>query len=88
MSHRLLLVAAVFAALSCAPAMAREARLAGPGGDGGGTACPEDATAEPEVDPTRPGRRVLGDKPVITRGAEPQVIRPLRWHSFLPGMFR
>lgn len=69
------------------PAEARDVRMSAAGGGGGGTDCPQAEDDEAEVDPTRAGKRASRDKPVMTRGAEPQVTRP-RWHSFLPGMFR
>lgn len=80
-------------------AQAREARLAGPGGEGG---CSADyaSAATPDVDPVRASRRPEADKPVVPRGAGAGAgagtgssgsetgARPPRWHSFLPGMFR
>ena len=72
------------------PAAAREARMAGPGGDG--SACSTDyaASAGPDVDPVRAARRPESEKPAIPRGtgADADASRPPRWHSFLPGMFR
>jgi hypothetical protein len=70
------------------PVAARDMRMASAGGGSGGSDCPGQVEdTEDEVDPTRAGKRASRDKPVLTRGAEPQVTRP-RWHSFLPGMFR
>lgn len=82
-----LLVLTLALPLLAVPAEARDVRMASAGG-GGGSDCPGQAEGdEAEVDPTRVGKRASRDKPVLTRGAEPQVTRP-RWHSFLPGMFR
>lgn len=83
-----LLVMTLALPLLALPAQARDVRMSAAGGGGGGTDCPGQAEDdEAEVDPTRVGKRASRDKPVMTRGAEPQVTRP-RWHSFLPGMFR
>jgi hypothetical protein len=82
-----LLVMTLVLPLVLVPAEARDIRMSAAGG-GGGSDCPGQADEDDaEVDPTRAGKRASRDKPVITRGAEPQVTRP-RWHSFLPGMFR
>jgi hypothetical protein len=69
-------------------AEAREARMAGPGGDGSNCAPDYAIGAEPDVDPVRTTRRIEPDKPVSPRGGDSEVSRPPRWHSFLPGMFR
>lgn len=71
------------------PAEAREARMAGPGGDGAG--CSSDyASPGPDVDPVRAAKRPESEKPAIPRGtgSDADASRPPRWHSFLPGMFR
>lgn len=88
MSVRALLVLTL---LSLAlPSEAREARMAGPGGDG--SACSTDyaASTGPDLDPVRAARRPESEKPAIPRGtgSDADASRPARWHSFLPGMFR
>jgi hypothetical protein len=67
---------------------AREARMAGAGGDGSGCSADYPASGAPDVDPARASRRPEAEKPVTPRGADPDAARPPRWHSFLPGMFR
>lgn len=77
--------------LLCAslPLAARDLRQMGANGDGG--SCPEvlaaDEAATPARGAARRGAGVPGDKPA-TRGGDTQSVRPPRWHSFLPGMFR
>lgn len=70
------------------PVAAQDARLSGTGGDG--SACSANYTAgeAPDPDPVRAGKRPESEKPAIPRGADADVARPPRWHSFLPGMFR
>ncbi len=70
------------------PAEAREARMAGPGGDGSSCSTDYATGAEPDVDPVRTTRRIEPEKPVSPGGADSEASRPPRWHSFLPGMFR
>ena len=80
---------------ACVSIDAREMRLAGANGDGGG--CPDLAattTPEGEADKprasTQPVRASKPAKPSTTRAASGdggRVSTP-RWHSFLPGMFR
>ena len=78
--------------LTCASfaAGARDVRQAGANGDGG--VCPEElAAAAEESAPARAdGKRnaAAGAKSVPARGGDNQAMRPPRWHSFLPGMFR
>jgi len=70
------------------PAEAREARLAGPGGDGAGCSTDYAHSAASDVDPARVAKPASSEKPAIPRGAEVDASRPPRWHSFLTGMFR
>jgi len=69
-------------------AEAREARLAGPGGDGADCSTDDPAGSTADIDPARAARRVDGEQPVMPRGADSEGPRGPRWHSFLPGMFR
>ncbi len=69
-------------------AEAREVRMAGAGGDGGGCSADYPSGATAEADPARPARRPDSDKAPMSRGSDPDAARPPRWHSFLPGMFR
>ena len=77
-----------------ATASAREARLEGANGDGGG--CPEIAAAVAEAEgsspvkqrATAPTTRAKATKPAGARASESQRVQAPRWHSFLPGMFR
>ena len=69
-------------------AEAREARLAGPDGDGSSCSADYAASSAPDVDPGRAARRPEAEKPGASRGADPDAARGPRWHSFLPGMFR
>jgi hypothetical protein len=79
---------------TCLPAMARDVKMSGANGDGG--ACPDLVAAGVEDAQTaRGGKRAPAttaasrDKSATTRGADAEnVVRPPRWHSFLPGMFR
>ena len=78
---------------ACASIDAREMRLGGANGDGGG--CPDltaaatpDATAEKPRATTQPVRAKPA-KPATTRAsADGGRVSAPRWHSFLPGMFR
>ena len=81
----------ILLAFAAPPALAREARQLGANGDGG---CPEQAVAEAEAGlpaTRRPaGARdtpVREARPATSRGTD-DAVRPPRWHSFLPGMFR
>ncbi|HVI60409.1 MAG TPA: hypothetical protein VM619_16265 [Luteimonas sp.] len=80
--------------------MAREVRMASADGDGGGT-CQDDAMARDgdavaaAAPAAKPARHVVkpvkAKPPVAGRGGGGDNlgdIRPPRWHSFLPGMFR
>jgi hypothetical protein len=71
------------------PLAARDVRQSGANGDGG--SCPEVLAADEAATPARgAARRVpanAGDRPAV-RGGDSQGVRPPRWHSFLPGMFR
>jgi hypothetical protein len=83
--------------LLCAslPLAARDIRMMGANGDGGGS-CQDDAVAQDDdtVRPAsaKPTTHVV--KPVKAKPGERRAsdsvgdIRPPRWHSFLPGMFR
>jgi hypothetical protein len=92
MSLRLALCLLLFCA--CLPAMARDVKMSGANGDGG--ACPDHVAAGIEdAQAVRGGKRTATsgaasrDKPAATRGTDAEnVVRPPRWHSFLPGMFR
>ena len=78
---------------ACASIDAREMRLAGANGDGGGcpdltaAATPDDTVEKPRA--TSQPARAKPAKPATTRatGDAGRVSTP-RWHSFLPGMFR
>lgn len=92
MSLRLVLCLLLFCA--CLPAMARDVKMSGADGDGG--ACPDLVAAGVEDAQTARGskRTATPDaasrgKPAASRGADAgTIVRPPRWHSFLPGMFR
>jgi hypothetical protein len=79
---------------TCMSLEAREPRLGGANGDGGGS-CPDlaaTAAAEVQADKPRAGTTPVRTKPVkpaTSRGSTDggRVSAP-RWHSFLPGMFR
>ena len=85
-ARALIAVTLLFLAL---PAGAREIRMAS-AGSGSDCAADYPAGAAPDVDPVRAARRPESEAPAIPRGtgADPDVPRPPRWHSFLPGMFR
>jgi len=78
---------------ACASIDAREIRLAGANGDGGG--CPDlvestapDGQADKPRAATQPVRAKPA-KPATTRAsADGGRVSAPRWHSFLPGMFR
>ncbi|CAN5590113.1 hypothetical protein BH23PSE2_BH23PSE2_10600 [soil metagenome] len=90
MSIRLATCLLLFCA--CLPAAAREVRLSGANGDGG--SCPDQVTtAVEDAQALRAGKpapsATAREKPSSPRGAESDnAVRPPRWHSFLPGMFR
>lgn len=75
-------------------AMARDVRLQGANGDGGGD-CPASA-ANPEIEPdvARPASKAVSSparkakSAPSVRGNDSGTVRAPRWHSFLPGMFR
>ncbi|MDQ3495509.1 MAG: hypothetical protein M3485_08345 [Pseudomonadota bacterium] len=90
MSRRLAACLLLFCA--CLPAAAREVRLSGANSDGG--SCPDQiAAVVEEAQAVRGSKTALPatapEKAASARGAEAQnAVRPPRWHSFLPGMFR
>lgn len=78
---------------ACLPVAARDFKMSG--ANGGGGSCPETTAAgiTDEAPALRAARRAPAatdrDGPGLTRGADAEsVVRPPRWHSFLPGMFR
>jgi hypothetical protein len=98
MSTRLALCLLLLCASS--PLMARDAYMAGANGDGG--SCQDDAALAlhdddatpapaPAAKPARQAVKPAKAKPSVAgRGGGDNIgdIRPPRWHSFLPGMFR
>ncbi|GAA3914739.1 hypothetical protein [Luteimonas lutimaris] len=90
---------ALFLLLLCASlplAAAHEVRMLSAAGDGGGS-CADTTTAQDDdrAHPATPeaGSATHTAKPVKTRPAAVRHtgdvdVRPPRWHSFLPGMFR
>lgn len=83
--------------LLCAslPLAAHDIRMMGANGDGGGS-CQDDAAVQDD-DTVRPASAKPATHAVKPVKAKPGVrrasdsvgdIRPPRWHSFLPGMFR
>lgn len=80
--------------LASLPVAARDVKMSGANGDGG--TCPDQLTASiDEAAVARATRRATGtilpraEKPAASRGADSETaVRPPRWHSFLPGMFR
>jgi len=78
--------------LTCASfaAGARDVRQADANGTGG--TCPDElSVAAEEPAPVRAGGKrnpAAGAKAAPARGGDNQSMRPPRWHSFLPGMFR
>ena len=85
--------------LLCAsfPLMARDVRMMGANGDNGGGNCQDDSTVSGDDTalrpaPAKPAPRTV--KPVKAKSSMSHSadnlgdIRPPRWHSFLPGMFR
>jgi hypothetical protein len=65
------------------------------GANGDGGTCPEVIAAggeEPQIaragKPAAATARNRTDKPAVSRGGDQNTVRPPRWHSFLPGMFR
>ncbi|WP_187775708.1 hypothetical protein [Luteimonas suaedae] len=75
------------------PLLAREVRQAGANGDGG---CPTSTVPEEDAGTSvprgeRPGTTAPAAKERATGaagGSTENSVRPPRWHSFLPGMFR
>lgn len=87
MSPRLLLCLLLFCA--ALPVAARDVKLSGANGDGG--TCPEQAAATDDDGIAASGgtRAAAREKPqAASRGENQNAVRPPRWHSFLPGMFR
>jgi len=84
--------------LLCAslPLAAHDIRMLSANGDSGGGGCLDDATAQDDesVRPASAKPATHAVKPVKTKPAVRRAsdnigdIRPPRWHSFLPGMFR
>lgn len=85
--------------LVCAsfPLMARDARMMDANGAGGGSCQGHDDDVRRETPAVRPAARkpsaqaAKPAKPAATThggGADFDDVRPPRWHSFLPGMFR
>lgn len=85
--------------LLCAsfPLMARDVRMMSANGDSGGGNCQDDSVARGEEasirpSPIKPATHVVKPakaKPSVSRASDNLGdIRPPRWHSFLPGMFR
>ena len=88
---------ALFLLLLCAslPLAAHEVRMLSAAGDGGG--CHDSAAAQdddinpaaPSAQPATHATKPAKAKPVVRQsGDNLGDIRPPRWHSFLPGMFR
>jgi len=88
---------ALFLLLLCAslPLAARDMRMMSANGDGGGS-CQDDVAAQDD-DTVRPASakpvthavKPVKAKPGVRRASDTiGDIRPPRWHSFLPGMFR
>lgn len=80
----------------CAGAHARDIRMHGPNGDGGGS-CSDEASAPlaslvPAAKPTPAPAAHLGKPKAPTAlrsgGDDSTGMHAPRWHSFLPGMFR
>ncbi|CAN5703545.1 hypothetical protein BH23PSE2_BH23PSE2_12980 [soil metagenome] len=91
MSPRLVVCLLLFCV--CLPVAARDVKMSGANGDG--SACPDHVTAGIEdAQAVRGSKRtppaaVTREKSATTRGSEAEnVVRPPRWHSFRPGMFR
>lgn len=79
---------------ACVSIDAREMRLAGANGDGGGS-CPDLATAAaPEGAAEKPRATTQPVRAKPAKAATPRAtgdagrVATPRWHSFLPGMFR
>lgn len=93
MSRRLALC--LFLVCASFPLLAVEVRMAGANGDGGG--CPS-ATRHEDDSIARDTPAKAGALPIkrttkahagsAHAGSGDGDVRPLRWHSFLPGMFR
>ncbi len=85
------LVACLLLFCACLPATAREVRLSDANSGG---SCPDQIAAGIEEAQALRGSKpalpaTARDKAASPRGAEAEsAVRPPRWHSFLPGMFR
>ena len=83
--------AALVLFLCCASSLslARDVQMHGANGDGGGDACPDQATVHAVAKrPVQPSH-VKAKIPVTVHGDADDIgPRTPRWHSFLPGMFR
>jgi len=90
---------ALFLLLLCASlplAAAQEVRMLSAAGDGGGS-CPDAPAAQhderahpaiPEAGPATHTAKPVKTRPATMRHTGDVDVRPPRWHSFLPGMFR
>jgi len=80
----------------CAGANARDIRMHGPNGDGGGSCADESATPLADLAPVAkaaPATLPRSGKPkaptaLRSGGDDSTGMHAPRWHSFLPGMFR
>lgn len=84
-----------FLLLFCASMSVAAGGVQRSGANGDGGTCPEAIAAGGEEAPlVRAGKpasataRSRADKPPVSRGGEQTTVKPPRWHSFLPGMFR
>lgn len=91
MSRRLLTCLLLFCVTL--PVAARDAKMSGANGDGG--TCPDhlsagiDDAAAVRGDQRAAPAAATREKAPVSRGTESEnAVRPPRWHSFLPGMFR
>ena len=80
----------------CMGAQARDIRMHGPNGDGGGSCADESSTPLAELIPVAkaaPAALPRGGKPkaptaLRSGGDDSTGMHAPRWHSFLPGLFR
>ena len=92
MSIRLLLCLLLICASF--PLMARDIRMMGANGNNGGDAqdnaqvCDDDASQRTAAKPSAHVVKPAKAKPSVSYGDSLGDVRPPRWHSFLPGMFR